>query len=141
MHLCASWKPVHSSHIGHPAATHCMCLPAFQTAPWQPAYRLAPVNSANAVLQRSFRSMCFTLHWSVDISGSRLMQCCRHGLPDETCQNYEAVDGQCLPYGTCENCFPSDGPELQVTAWNAAEQTHCRKLVSSPAFVFCHVVL
>jgi len=26
------------------------------------------------------------------------------GIPDETCQNYEAVDGQCVPTGVCETC-------------------------------------
>jgi cathepsin X len=31
----------------------------------------------------------------------------KHGIPDETCQNYEAVDGECQPYGICENCSPS----------------------------------
>ncbi len=29
------------------------------------------------------------------------------GVPDETCQNYEAVDGECKPYGICETCSPS----------------------------------
>ena len=31
------------------------------------------------------------------------------GLPSETCQNYEAVDGQCEPYGKCETCAPGAG--------------------------------
>ena len=25
-----------------------------------------------------------------------------HGLPDETCQNYEAKNGECKPYGKCK---------------------------------------
>ena len=31
------------------------------------------------------------------------------GLPSESCQNYEAIDGQCQPYGVCENCSPGQG--------------------------------
>ena len=34
----------------------------------------------------------------------------RHGLPDETCQNYEATDGiKCAPLGVCETCTPGGG--------------------------------
>lgn len=33
-----------------------------------------------------------------------------HGLPDETCQNYEAIDGVCKPYGVCETCDPGNTP-------------------------------
>jgi cathepsin X len=33
----------------------------------------------------------------------------RHGIPDETCQNYEAKNGQCKPLGICENCSPNSG--------------------------------
>ena len=29
-----------------------------------------------------------------------------NGIPDETCQNYEATDGECKPLGVCENCSP-----------------------------------
>ena len=32
-----------------------------------------------------------------------------HGIPDETCQNYEAVNGECTPTGICENCSPKGG--------------------------------
>ena len=28
----------------------------------------------------------------------------RHGIPDETCQNYQAKNGQCRPHGICEQC-------------------------------------
>ena len=28
------------------------------------------------------------------------------GIPDETCQNYEARDGECKPLGVCETCSP-----------------------------------
>lgn len=31
------------------------------------------------------------------------------GLPDETCQNYVAKDGECQPLGTCETCDPETG--------------------------------
>jgi len=31
------------------------------------------------------------------------------GIPDETCQNYEAKNGQCEPLGRCETCDPKDG--------------------------------
>jgi len=34
-----------------------------------------------------------------------------NGIPDETCQNYEAVNGQCAPYGICETCWP--GPDMK----------------------------
>uniref|UniRef100_A0A7S3GGA6 Peptidase C1A papain C-terminal domain-containing protein n=1 Tax=Palpitomonas bilix TaxID=652834 RepID=A0A7S3GGA6_9EUKA len=30
-----------------------------------------------------------------------------NSIPDETCQNYVADDGECKPYGVCENCFPN----------------------------------
>jgi len=33
----------------------------------------------------------------------------RNGIPDETCQNYEAVDGRCEPLGRCETCAPGKG--------------------------------
>lgn len=36
-----------------------------------------------------------------------------NSIPDETCQNYVAKDGQCSPYGVCENCFPN-GTCVQV---------------------------
>ena len=31
------------------------------------------------------------------------------GVPDETCQNYEARNGECEPLGVCETCAPSSG--------------------------------
>ena len=34
-----------------------------------------------------------------------------NGLPDETCQNYEAVNGACAPYGICETCEPGKDEE------------------------------
>ena len=34
----------------------------------------------------------------------------KHGIPDETCQNYEAVNGKCAPYGICETCAPGEPP-------------------------------
>mmetsp|Transcript_7903 Transcript_7903/g.11071 ORF Transcript_7903/g.11071 Transcript_7903/m.11071 type:complete len:624 (-) Transcript_7903:153-2024(-) len=49
----------------------------------------------------------------------------RHGLPDETCQNYEATnDGNdCSPLGVCETCSPN-GTCAQIknpTLWTLAE--------------------
>ncbi|QDZ23427.1 papain cysteine proteinase [Chloropicon primus] len=35
----------------------------------------------------------------------------QYGIPDETCQNYEAVDGECHPYGICETCDPGAPPK------------------------------
>ena len=32
-----------------------------------------------------------------------------NGIPDETCQNYEAQDGKCKPLGVCETCSPGSG--------------------------------
>lgn len=40
----------------------------------------------------------------------------KHGIPDETCQNYEAVDGECQPYGICETCSPSTDGSANCTA-------------------------
>ena len=34
-----------------------------------------------------------------------------NGVPDETCQNYEAVDGECKPFGICETCSPGTPPK------------------------------
>jgi cathepsin X len=34
-----------------------------------------------------------------------------YGLPSETCQNYEAVNGECKPYGVCETCEPGESPK------------------------------
>ena len=28
----------------------------------------------------------------------------KNGVPDETCQLYEAKDGECNPMGICRNC-------------------------------------
>ena len=30
-------------------------------------------------------------------------------MVDETCTNYEAVDGECTPFNVCRNCRHSDG--------------------------------
>jgi cathepsin X len=35
----------------------------------------------------------------------------KYGIPDETCQNYEAVNGKCAPYGVCETCEPGEPPQ------------------------------
>ena len=34
-----------------------------------------------------------------------------NGVPEETCQNYEAVNGECKPMGVCETCWPGDTPD------------------------------
>ena len=31
----------------------------------------------------------------------------KHGLPDETCQNYQAKNAKCEPHGVCEKCAMS----------------------------------
>ncbi len=31
------------------------------------------------------------------------------GMVDETCTNYEAIDGDCTPFNVCRNCRHSDG--------------------------------
>ena len=49
----------------------------------------------------------------------------QHGVPDETCQPYEAVDRECLPINVCRNCQPPVGdptacaavPEGEFTRW------------------------
>ncbi|KAK9815670.1 hypothetical protein WJX72_007740 [[Myrmecia] bisecta] len=33
------------------------------------------------------------------------------GLPDQTCQNYEAREFECAPYGVCETCDPGSPPQ------------------------------
>ena len=49
----------------------------------------------------------------------------QHGLPDETCQNYEAINGlnKCKPLGVCETCSSSKGCSQvkNPTLWTVAE--------------------
>jgi cathepsin X len=40
----------------------------------------------------------------------------QNGLPEETCQNYEAVDGDCKPNGVCEDCSYDDSGKSVCTA-------------------------
>jgi cathepsin X len=42
----------------------------------------------------------------------------QNGIPDETCQNYEADDTNCKPYGVCETCAPLNG-NLNVSVCTA----------------------
>lgn len=37
----------------------------------------------------------------------------KYGIPDETCQNYEAIDRECKPYGICETCSPGSAPAVR----------------------------
>ena len=37
----------------------------------------------------------------------------KNGVPDETCQNYEAVNGKCSPMGICETCSGSGTVSLR----------------------------
>lgn len=58
----------------------------------------------------------------------------KHGIPDETCQNYEAVDGECSPYGVCETCDPGVPPDpfipgtcqpiVEYQRWTVKEYGH-----------------
>eukprot|EP00898_Chlorokybus_atmophyticus_P007205 jgi/Chlat1/7486/Chrsp60S06999 len=52
------------------------------------------------------------------------------GLPDETCQNYEAVDGECRPYGVCENCAPGEPPAPFLPGSCTAVKNYTRWTVS-----------
>eukprot|EP00730_Choanoeca_flexa_P016127 TRINITY_DN7560_c0_g1_i1.p1 TRINITY_DN7560_c0_g1~~TRINITY_DN7560_c0_g1_i1.p1 ORF type:complete len:630 (+),score=144.81 TRINITY_DN7560_c0_g1_i1:189-1892(+) len=46
-----------------------------------------------------------------------------HGLVDETCQNYEAKNGECTPLGICETCAPGQGcsPITNYTSYYVSE--------------------
>lgn len=37
----------------------------------------------------------------------------QYGIPDETCQNYEARNMECKPFGICETCSPGATPEVR----------------------------
>lgn len=41
--------------------------------------------------------------------GAALEYISENGIPDETCQNYVAKDGDCKPLGVCETCDPETG--------------------------------
>lgn len=46
------------------------------------------------------------------------------GLPDETCQAYEAVDGVCAPLGECETCSPGVAPNALTPGTCSAVSKH-----------------
>lgn len=46
------------------------------------------------------------------------------GIPDETCQNYEAKDMECKPLGICENCVPNSSPAGNFTSTCTPVDTH-----------------
>ena len=59
----------------------------------------------------------------------------KHGLPDETCQNYEAVDGKCKPFGVCENCTPGTPPEPFLPGTCTAVAAYTKYSVSEYGYV------
>ena len=59
----------------------------------------------------------------------------KHGLPDETCQNYEAVDGKCKPFGVCENCAPGTPPEPFLPGTCTAVAAYTKYSVSEYGYV------
>ena len=47
-----------------------------------------------------------------------------YGIPDETCQNYEAVDQECKPYGVCETCNPGSSPLVSLSVAHITVNKH-----------------
>jgi hypothetical protein len=67
----------------------------------------------------------------------------QYGLVDETCQNYEAEDRACKPFGRCETCAPVNGSTCftitnHTTYWVGDFGTVSGGMMSS--FAWCQLI-
>lgn len=66
----------------------------------------------------------------------------KHGVPDDTCQLYRAVDDECTDLNVCDNCVPPVGdpstctPVEDYTLWRAKEYGDVRGEANMMAEVF-----
>ena len=59
----------------------------------------------------------------------------QNGLPEETCQNYEARDGDCQPNGVCEDCsYDGTGKSVCTAVTNFSKV----RVPQLPAMCFCN---